>query len=399
MRRVFLGLTLLLFLATQTRAGGAPLILSERDRVVLLGNTLIEREQRSGYWETTLTRHYPGQRIEFRNLGWSGDTVFGHARAGFGTTADGFRHLKDHVLTLKPTVILLGYGSNEAFAGPDGLPHFVEGCKTLLTALAPTKARIIWLAPLRQERLPPPLPDPVEQNKNLALYRDAIAEIAQENQQGFVDLFTLLSRKDTLLLTDNGIHLTARGYWESALILDQKLAPKVAPWRVTLQADGSIGKAQGTRIVPAHGKRGWIFTDDMLPFPAAPETGATLPEAQQRILKIEGLPPGKHTLTIDQEPVVTADAGQWGAGVVLSRGKEFAQVEELRQTILAKNLLYFHRWRPQNETYLFGFRKHEQGQNAREIPQFDPLVARTEEEIVQRSKPHMHTYEITPGAK
>ncbi|MFM7152471.1 MAG: hypothetical protein ACKO23_21800, partial [Gemmataceae bacterium] len=58
-----------------------------------------------------------------------------------------------------------------------------------------------------------------------------------------------------------------------------------------------------------------------------------------------------------------------------------SQSEKLRELITRKNELYFHRWRPQNVTYLFGFRRHEQGQNAREIPQFDPLVEAIEKEI------------------
>ncbi len=49
-------------------------------------------------------------------------------------------------------------------------------------------------------------------------------------------------------------------------------------------------------------------------------------------------------------------------------------IETIRREIVRKNELYFHRWRPQNVTYLFLFRKHEQGNNAVEIPQFDPLV-------------------------
>src|SRR5688500_7218435 len=57
------------------------------------------------------------------------------------------------------------------------------------------------------------------------------------------------------------------------------------------------------------------------------------------------------------------------------------QVEELRKTIVKKNELFFHRWRPQNQTYLFGFRKYEQGQNAKEIPMFDPLISEQEEII------------------
>ena len=48
--------------------------------------------------------------------------------------------------------------------------------------------------------------------------------------------------------------------------------------------------------------------------------------------------------------------------------------ETLRQLILKKNELYFHQYRPQNDTYLFLFRKHEQGNNAAEIPKFTPLI-------------------------
>ena len=57
--------------------------------------------------------------------------------------------------------------------------------------------------------------------------------------------------------------------------------------------------------------------------------------------------------------------------------------ERLRQAIVAKNELFFHRHRPQNETYLRGFRKHEQGNNAGEIYAFEPLAAEKDREIFQ----------------
>ena len=56
-------------------------------------------------------------------------------------------------------------------------------------------------------------------------------------------------------------------------------------------------------------------------------------------------------------------------------------LEPLREAIRKKNRLYFYRWRPQNQTYLFGFRKREQGRNAKEVAEFDPLVAAAEAEI------------------
>ena len=89
-----------------------------------------------------------------------------------------------------------------------------------------------------------------------------------------------------------------------------------------------------------------------------------------------------------------ATAADWATGVVVRSGPDFDQAEQLRQKIVEKNREYFHRWRPENETYLFGFRKHEQGQNAREIPQFDPIVARLEAEIAKLRVPAPHTYEL-----
>ncbi len=78
---------------------------------------------------------------------------------------------------------------------------------------------------------------------------------------------------------------------------------------------------------------------------------------------------------------------------------DLIQAEKLRQAIVAKNRLYFYRWRPENETYLFGFRKQEQGQNAREIPQFDPLIAEKEKEIAKLRMPVAHLYELKAEKK
>jgi lysophospholipase L1-like esterase len=55
--------------------------------------------------------------------------------------------------------------------------------------------------------------------------------------------------------------------------------------------------------------------------------------------------------------------------------------EKLRTVVIAKNELWFNRHRPQNEIYLFGSRKHEQGNNGVEIPQFDPLIDAKDKEI------------------
>ena len=53
------------------------------DRVVLLGDTLIEREQSYAFLEQRLTVQFPERHVIFRNLGWSADTPAGESRAGF----------------------------------------------------------------------------------------------------------------------------------------------------------------------------------------------------------------------------------------------------------------------------------------------------------------------------
>lgn len=57
------------------------------------------------------------------------------------------------------------------------------------------------------------------------------------------------------------------------------------------------------------------------------------------------------------------------------------RLERLRKLVLRKNEWWFHRSRPSNMAYVFGFRKHEQGQNAAEIPQFDQLIEEEEARI------------------
>jgi lysophospholipase L1-like esterase len=373
--------------------------------VVLVGSTLIEREQRYGYWEAALTARYHGRNITFRNLGWSGDTIFGHARAGFDTTADGFRRLKEHVLALKPTVIVLGYGTNESFDGAAGLPKFLDGLNILLETFAPTKARIVMLSPLRQEDLGRPLPDPTEQNKNLRTYADAIRDVAQKRHATFVDLYDALGdgprEHPPAPLTDNGIHLTAFGYWRSAFALEKELGLNAHRWSIQLSVDGGTAAVtHGARVTDvAHKPLRFKVTDDALPLVAPPDTPADFAPPVERLMRVRQLEPGKHTLTVDGKAVLTASAEEWAAGVRITRGPEFEQAEQLRAAIVAKNRLYFHRWRPQNETYLFGFRKAEQGKNAVEIPQFDPLVVKQEEEIARLRVPVIHTYEIKPEAK
>jgi lysophospholipase L1-like esterase len=366
-------------------------VFQDHDRIVLVGDTLVERDQKYGYLETLLTIANPGLDLTFRNLGWSADTVRGLSRAGFDPPDAGFKALKEQILAAKPTVLIVGYGMAESFDGPSGLPRFVEGYNALLDAVAPTHARLILLSPLPHEPLGPPLPDPAAHNRDLALYADAISKIAVERGAPFIDLFNgVLSDRGQRASqaapdTDDGIHLTALGSWRLSKSPAMNVQPATGP-----------GESSPYRIKDYNtSDTGVSFVSDDLRLPDPSEPGPPRPTAGNlRRLQIGELKPGRYTLKVDERPLLTRTAEEWAAGVVLPPGPELAQVEQLRKTINEKNLLFFYRWRPQNITYLFGFRKHEQGQNAVEIPRFDPLVDAKEKEIARLRKPVSHVYEL-----
>jgi hypothetical protein len=134
-----------------------------------------------------------------------------------------------------------------------------------------------------------------------------------------------------------------------------------------------------------------------LPRPARPHPSEKLPRVTQfgefdgRLGELDSVEPGDYEIRIDNQLAGTFKTRATGP---LWIEYEADRAEQLRQTIIAKNRLYFHRWRPQNETYLFGFRKHEQGQNAAEVPKFDPLVEELEARIAKLRVPVKHTYEL-----
>lgn len=396
------------FASTDARSDRQPHFeLRDGDRVVFFGDTLIERDQRYGYLETLLTIANPDKDLVFRNLGWSGDTVGGISRAGFDPPEAGFEQLRQQLAAVKPSVVLVGYGMADSFAGEPGLAAFEQALNRLLNVIDSMNTRVVLLSAIAHADLGRPLPDPAAHNRDLERYRDVIYKVAVDRKSGFVDLFEFfenqyaLGREIRQSLTANGIHLSEAGYQAAASRIGELFAYSHAlpGCLVRLGHDGKViaqERARASRVATKQGGLRFEMIDDRLPMPSFTESRTAGGEkGSARIISIQGLMLGKYELKIDGTGVATADAAEWRQGVALLRGPEFQQADLLRAAINRKNELFFHRWRPQNNTYLFGFRKHEQGNNAVEIPQFDPLVADQEKIIARLKKPIAHDYELS----
>ena len=315
-------LTALCAFATGLFAAEPQLVLHDGDRVLLIGDVLMERENNFGYLETKMRREFPGRNFAVRNLGYSGDSPLGASRASFDPVAKGVDSLKEQLAVVKPTVAILGYGmaasldeltyrQNDPVLNPDparyGTDHspakFRRELLTLMdliTAASPGgKVRFVFVGPIKHEDLRgsrPGLPDPAEHNALLATYEKVLRELAAEKQSPFIQGEWQRTAGINLAQgTDNGVHLNARGYRAFATSFALQL--------------------------------GW-----------------------------------------------KTEAARWD--------DEDAAQATLRDAILRKNALFFHRSRPANYTYIFGFRRGEQGRNAVEIPKFDPLVDKAEANAV-----------------
>ncbi len=314
---------------------------------------------------------------------------------------------------MKPTVLFVCYGMRESFEVLAELEGFVKGYERLLDMRATTAApgaRVVLISPIRHEALGPPYPDPTAHTRDLKLYTDARRQLAAKRGVPFANLFDNLIPESAAAaagptsaerLTDNGIHLTPAGYLRAAVAIEAQLGLPPRGWTLTIDAAGAAaarGEGATARVLAAPGGGGGGGTSiEVTPALApVPAVGRAADPRIARVLTVTGLKPGTWSLKAGDKPVARASAEQWAAGLELPHAGDpaAARLEELRQLIVSKNVQYFNRYRPQNETYIFGFRKGEQGRNAVEIPMFDKPIAEKEAAIAKLRAPVPATYSL-----
>jgi putative heme-binding domain-containing protein len=301
-----------------------PFEIKDGDHVLFLGDTLLEREGTYGYLETRMHEQFPNRHFIVRNLAFSADTPLGWSRASFDPAAKGLDRLKEQLDLVKPTVVFLGYGmaaSLQEITDRAGDP-----------TLNPDPVRY-GTEPMSAARF----------ERELGQLMDTIVEMNKANGGAEVR-FVLLApihhedlRKFKPGLPDPAVHNKLVEQYSNVI---KDLAQK----------RGAVFAQFGEHPVPQT------------------ENGIHLTNS------------GYQTWALDIGDQLGWERNK-SAEPVGPSGQIVQTPSALRAAVIHKNALFFYRWRPANSTYLFGFRKHEQGQNAKEIPEFDPLIDAADAEI------------------
>ncbi|MCA9248435.1 MAG: HEAT repeat domain-containing protein [Planctomycetales bacterium] len=196
-------------------ADSVQLSLSKGDRIAIIGNTLPERMQHDGWMETRLQSRFPDLELSVRSLAYSADALDEQLRV------EGFGSQDEWLSRVKADVVFAFFGFNESFAGEKGLDDFKGRLSGLVKKLGESKyngesaPKVVLFSPIACENLHDPnLPDGVASNARIAIYTEAMKDVAAESDVVFVDLYapTLAAYESAQSpLTINGIHLKSEG--------------------------------------------------------------------------------------------------------------------------------------------------------------------------------------------
>ncbi len=225
-------------------------------RIVLLGNNLGSRMMNYGHFETEMQLRYADSSLLIRNMCDGGDTPGFRPHASrpspwafpgaerFQTAlaknsgSEGHFETPDQWLTrLQADIILAFFGYNESFGGKAGLAGYKAELDAFVkhtlarTYNSRSRPQLALVSPVAFEDLSDryDLPDGKKENVNLALYMQAMKEVAAANGVLFVDAFTPSGAwyaASPEPLTIDGSQLNEEGYRKLAVLLADEIFGK-----------------------------------------------------------------------------------------------------------------------------------------------------------------------------
>ncbi|MHA8102244.1 PVC-type heme-binding CxxCH protein [Aquirufa nivalisilvae] len=230
----------------------------KKSTISLIGNNLGSRMINFDHFETELHLRYPDSLLTVRNLCDGGDTpgfrphssrndpwVFPGAekfQLEFAKNSGSEGHLEKHdvwLSRLKTDIVVTFFGYPESTEGPARVANF----KAELTAFIKhtqnqkynglSAPQLALVSPIAFEDISNlrDLPNGKKENERLALYTQAMKEVAEQNNVLFLDAFEISKKwyeESKEPLTIDGLQLNDAGYQRLSLFLSDKLFGKKA---------------------------------------------------------------------------------------------------------------------------------------------------------------------------
>jgi mono/diheme cytochrome c family protein/glucose/arabinose dehydrogenase len=238
-----------------------PLQMEQGATIALIGNNLCARMMNTGHFETAVQLRHPGKQLRIRNLCDAGNTpgfrphpgrpspwAFPGAEQFYTNLAresgsEGHFETPDEwLMRLQADIVIGFFGYNESFQGAAGLDTYRAELEAFIDHTLAQRyngehpPRLVLVSPTAFEDLSATLdlPSGDEENEHLAMYTEAMREIAgQYDEVLFVDAFAPSQRwqaESETPLTIDGVQLTGPAYERLAeLLAGQIFASSAAP--------------------------------------------------------------------------------------------------------------------------------------------------------------------------
>ena len=233
-----------------------PVEIEAGDSVVMIGGNICSRMLNFGHFETAVHLRNPDKHLTIRNMCDGGDTPGFRPHSGRDTpwafdgaevfqdefvqnsNSQGHLEYPDEWLTeYGADVILAFFGFSESYAGPDGVDIYKEEVAAFIDHTldqqynGSSAVELVMISPIPFEDLSRTMdvPNGKTENQNLALYGEAIREVATEKGVRYVDVFGPMQRlyKRNKQLTIDGLQLNEEGYQLFSEILANRVFGKL----------------------------------------------------------------------------------------------------------------------------------------------------------------------------
>ncbi len=288
------------------------------DTVAWIGSS----STRIGVWPKTMEFLL---RTRFPTL----NLTFATHTSGGGTFATGLEHYDTWLDESDPDLVVFNYGGNDAGAGRDGLPKFLDTMGRSVAEVESRGARVVLITPQAADVRKSGL----AKAANRTLYAETMLGIGRERGWNVLDIHHPLDAlqragqaddPDYTILKDT-IHLTDSAYIAWGIFLYDRLGLPFVRSSATLSADGRVEATEHCEVTDVDaGPDGLAFTraDAVLPIlppgPLPPRLHVPLEAHARYLLAVEGLEPGRHEIRCEGKPVGSADAEALAAGVNLN---------------------------------------------------------------------------------